>query len=153
MQGFVFRAGDARFAGESAARCASQAALADPDCLMVNRNAGAGTRVLIDRLLGGARPPGYSNQPKSHNAVAAAVAQGRADWGIAIEPVAQLYGLGFLPIAPEDYDFLLVESRRDRPGRARRSSTALRDAGVRREHPRRWACAPRTPDFVVGHCG
>ena len=63
---------------------------------MVNRNAGAGTRVLIDRLLGGARPAGYSNQPRSHNAVAAAVAQGRADWGIAIEPVARLYGLGFL---------------------------------------------------------
>ena len=56
---------------------------------MVNRNAGAGTRVLIDQLLGGARPPGYGNQPRSHNAVAAAVAQGRADWGIAIEPVAR----------------------------------------------------------------
>ena len=61
---------------------------------MVNRNAGAGTRVLIDKLLAGARPPGYSNQPRSHNAVAAAVAQGRADWGVAIEPVARLYGLG-----------------------------------------------------------
>ena len=59
------------------------------NCLMVNRNAGAGTRVLIDKLLGGARPPGYANQPRSHNAVAAAVAQGRADWGVAIEPVAQ----------------------------------------------------------------
>jgi putative molybdopterin biosynthesis protein len=29
--------------------------------------------------------------------------------------VAQLYGLGFLPIAPEHYDFLIVESHRDRP--------------------------------------
>jgi len=47
--------------------------------------------------------------------VAAAVAQGRADWGIAIESVAKLYGLGFLAVAPEHYDFLLVESRRDRP--------------------------------------
>ena len=56
---------------------------------MVNRNAGAGTRILIDQLLGGARPPGYGNQPRSHNAVAAAVAQGRADWGVAIEPVAR----------------------------------------------------------------
>ena len=46
------------------------------------------------------------------------MAQGRADWGIAIEPVARLYGLGFLPIAPEDYDFLLVERRRDAPGGA-----------------------------------
>jgi putative molybdopterin biosynthesis protein len=113
MQGFVHRAGDARFEGRSAAE-AIKAALADADCLMVSRNAGAGTRVLIDRLLEGARPPGYSNQPRSHNAVAAAIAQSRADWGIATSSVARLYGLGFLPIAPEDYDFLLVESRRER---------------------------------------
>jgi putative molybdopterin biosynthesis protein len=113
MQGFVYRSDDARFSARSAVD-ALKVALADPSCLMVNRNAGAGTRVLIDRLLGGARPVGYSNQPRSHNAVAAAVAQRRADWGIAIESVAQLYGLAFLPIAPEDYDFLLVESRRGR---------------------------------------
>src|SRR6185503_15854919 len=77
MQGFVHRADDARFAGRDAAG-ALAAALADGKCLMVNRNAGSGTRVLIDRLLAGVRPAGYSNQPRSHNAVAAAVAQGRA---------------------------------------------------------------------------
>ena len=59
--------------------------------------------------------PGYANQPRSHNAVAAAIAQNRADWGVAIEPVARMYGLSFLPIAPEEYDFLLREDRRDRP--------------------------------------
>jgi putative molybdopterin biosynthesis protein len=114
MQGFVFRSGDARFEGLSA-EAALQAALADPAILMVNRNAGSGTRVLIDSLLRGAKPVGYANQPRSHNAVAAAVTQHRADWGVAIEPVARLYGLGFLPIAPEHYDFLLVEARRQRP--------------------------------------
>jgi putative molybdopterin biosynthesis protein len=114
MQGFAFRSGDARFAGGSA-EAALQAALADPAILMVNRNAGSGTRVLIDSLLRGVKPTGYANQPRSHNAVAAAIAQHRADWGIAIEPVARLYGLGFLPIAPEHYDFLLVEARRQRP--------------------------------------
>jgi putative molybdopterin biosynthesis protein len=114
MQSFVFRAGDARFAGRTA-QDALAAALAAPSCLMVNRNAGAGTRILIDRLLAGQRPPGYANQPKSHNAVAAAVAQGRADWGIAISTVARLYGLDFLPVAPEHYDFLVAESRADRP--------------------------------------
>jgi putative molybdopterin biosynthesis protein len=114
MQGFVFRPGDKRFMGKRAAQ-AIGAALANPSCLMVNRNAGAGTRILIDRLLDGQRPPGYANQPKSHNAVAAAVAQWRADWGIAIETVARLYGLEFLPIAPEHYDFLLVETKRERP--------------------------------------
>jgi molybdopterin molybdotransferase/putative molybdopterin biosynthesis protein len=114
MQGFVFRANDTRFAGGSA-EAALQAALADSAILMVNRNAGSGTRVLIDGILRGAKPAGYANQPRSHNAVAAAIAQQRADWGIAIEPVARLYGLGFLPIAPEHYDFLLVEARRQRP--------------------------------------
>jgi putative molybdopterin biosynthesis protein len=129
MQGFVYRSDDARFSARSAAD-ALKVALADPSCLMVNRNAGAGTRVLIDRLLGGARPVGYSNQPRSHNAVAAAVAQRRADWGIAIESVAQLYGLAFLPIAPEDYDFLLVESRRERAAVVA-FLAALRDETVR----------------------
>jgi putative molybdopterin biosynthesis protein len=114
MQGVVHRPGDRRFEGRSAAD-AVKAALADGACLMVSRNAGSGTRVLIDGLLEGARPPGYANQPRSHNAVAAAVAQARADWGVAIEPVAKLYGLGFLPLAPEDYDFLIVEARRGRP--------------------------------------
>jgi putative molybdopterin biosynthesis protein len=129
MQGFLFRAGDARFADKTAAQ-ALAAALADPDCLMVNRNAGAGTRILIDRLLDGKRPAGYVNQPKSHNAVAAAVAQRRADWGIAIATVARLYGLEFLPIAPEHYDFLLVESRRERPA-VQAFLAALRDPAVR----------------------
>jgi putative molybdopterin biosynthesis protein len=114
MQGFVFRPGDTRFDGLSAV-AALKAALADPAVLMVNRNAGSGTRVLVDSLLGSARPAGYANQPRSHNAVAAAIAQNRADWGVAIEPVAQMYGLAFLPIAPEEYDFLLRDARRDRP--------------------------------------
>jgi putative molybdopterin biosynthesis protein len=114
MQGVIFRKGDTRFEGKSA-QDAIKAALADPSCLMVSRNAGAGTRVLIDQLLDGAKPPGYANQPKSHNAVAAAIEQQRADWGVGIEPVAKLYGLGFLPVAPEHYDFLLVESRAQRP--------------------------------------
>src|SRR5580704_10547453 len=114
MQGFVYRSGDSRFDGRSASE-ALKAALSDPAVLMVNRNAGSGTRVLIDGLLGGVRPAGYPNQPRSHNAVAAAVAQNRADWGVCIAPVARMYGLSFLPIAPEEYDFLLREVRRDRP--------------------------------------
>ncbi len=129
MQGVVFREGDARFEGKSAVE-AITAASADASALMVNRNAGAGTRVLIDTLLKGARPPGYANQPKSHNAVAAAIAQGRADWGIAIEPVAKLYGLGFLPVAPEHYDFLVAESRRGRPA-VRAFLDVLRDEPTR----------------------
>jgi molybdopterin molybdotransferase/putative molybdopterin biosynthesis protein len=129
MQGILFRPGDARFEGRSAQE-ALKIALADASALMVNRNAGAGTRVLIDKLLNGVRPAGYANQPKSHNAVAAAIAQGRADWGLAIEPVAKLYGLGFLPVSPEHYDFLVVEKRRERPA-VQAFLSALHDERVR----------------------
>jgi molybdenum cofactor synthesis domain-containing protein len=114
MQGMVFRLGDARFEGLGA-EAAVRAALADPACIMVNRNQGAGTRILIDRLLGEARPDGYWNQPRSHNAVAAAISQARADWGVTIAPVAQAAGLGFIPLAEEHYDFALVIARKQRP--------------------------------------
>ena len=129
MQGILFRPDDARFKGRSAQE-ALKFVLADASALMVNRNAGAGTRVLIDKLLDGTRPPGYANQPKSHNAVAAAIAQGRADWGLAIEPVAKLYGLGFLPVSPEHYDFLVVDKRRERPA-VQAFLAALRDEKTR----------------------
>jgi len=114
MQGIVFRSGDKRFEGLSA-ESAVRAALTDAACIMVNRNQGAGTRILIDRLLGEARPDGYWNQPKSHNAVAAAIAQGRADWGMTIAPVARAAQLGFVPLAEEHYDFALVTARKHRP--------------------------------------
>ncbi|MET3840331.1 molybdenum cofactor synthesis domain-containing protein [Bradyrhizobium sp. OAE829] len=113
MQGIVFRKGDARFEGLGA-EAAVRVALADPACIMVNRNQGAGTRILIDRLLAGARPDGYWNQPRSHNAVAAAVAQHRADWGMTIAPVAHASDLGFIPFAEEHYDFALVTARKQR---------------------------------------
>jgi putative molybdopterin biosynthesis protein len=115
MQGVVYRRGDARFEGQDA-QGAVAAALADAACIMVNRNQGAGTRILIDRLLKGVKPEGYFNQPRSHNAVSAAVAQGRADWGLAIKQAADAYGLGFIPLAQEHYDFALVTARAQRPG-------------------------------------
>jgi molybdenum cofactor synthesis domain-containing protein len=138
MQGIVFRAGDPRFEGLSA-EAAVRAALADPTCIMVNRNRGAGTRILIDRLLGDIRPDGYWNQPKSHNAVAAAVAQQRADWGMTIAPVAHVSGLGFIPFAEEHYDFALVTARKQRAAvqaflqalASEESRAALEGAGFR----------------------
>jgi molybdenum cofactor synthesis domain-containing protein len=138
MQGIVFRAGDARFEGLSA-QDAVRTVVADPTCIMVNRNQGAGTRILIDRLLGAARPDGYWNQPRSHNAVAAAVAQNRADWGMTIAPVAHAAGLGFIPFAEEHYDFALVTDRKQRPAvqaflaalASEESRTALERAGFR----------------------
>jgi putative molybdopterin biosynthesis protein len=86
---------------------------------------------LIDQLLlKGAKPPGYWSQPKSHNAVAVAVAQRRADWGLAIESVARQYGLGFLPVQEEHYDFILPRSRAKRPP-VRRFVELLEDKEVR----------------------
>jgi molybdate-binding protein len=107
MQGLVFRRGDRRFEGRTLSSAIAEA-LADSQCIMVNRNQGAGTRLLIDGLLNGAKPQGYWNQPRSHNAVAASIAQGRADWGIAIKPVVDGLGLGFIPVAEEHYDFAVL---------------------------------------------
>jgi len=115
LQGVVFRQGDRRFEGR-AAQEAIAAARQDPTCVMVNRNRGSGTRALIDRLLEGAKPAGYAVQPRNHNAVAAAISQGRADWGITLERIARSAKLGFLPVQEERYDFVVPTSRVNRPG-------------------------------------
>jgi putative molybdopterin biosynthesis protein len=106
MQGVVTRADETRDI---------EALLADPTLRMVNRNRGAGTRVLIDELLGERRPPGHAYEPRSHYAVAAAVAQKRADWGVTIEPIAREAGLRFRPLRAEAYDFAIPEERWERP--------------------------------------
>jgi putative molybdopterin biosynthesis protein len=129
-QGIVHRPGDQRFEGWDAAGAAA-AVRTDPGCVLVNRNRGSGTRILIDRLLGDSRPAGYLAEAKSHNAVAAAVAQGRADWGVAIEPVARGYGLGFLPLRDEQYDFVVPRARRNRPA-VGAFVDLLKDAAIRR---------------------
>ncbi len=116
VQGIVTRADEARDI---------EALLADADLRMVNRNRGSGTRVLIDELLGDRRPPGYGYEPRSHFAVAAAVAQKRADWGVTIETVARAAGLRFRPLRAEHYDFAVPQERWERPGlRALREALA-----------------------------
>ena len=82
---------------------------------MVNRNPGSGTRILIDQLLDGHKPPGYLHQVKTHNGVAAAIEQRRADWGMTLETVAKTALLGFHFVANERYDFAVPEDRWDRP--------------------------------------
>ncbi|MGE0606815.1 MAG: molybdopterin biosynthesis protein [Pirellulales bacterium] len=114
QQGVVFRPDDRRFANVDAV-AAITAASGLPGCQMVNRTQGSGTRILLDQLLGGQQPPGYGVQASSHNAVAAAVAQGRADWGVAIEHAARRRQLGFLPLQAEHYDFAVPRSRLNRP--------------------------------------
>lgn len=89
---------------------------------LVNRNPGSGTRVLIDGLVGARRPDGYLHQARTHHAVAAAIAQGRADWGVTLDTVAAGAGLAGIPVADERYDLAVAEARWDRPAVA-----ALRD--------------------------
>ncbi len=114
LQGIVYRSGDERFEGATLERVL-ETVTCDAECRMANRNQGSGTRLLMDRLLRGAEPPGYVVQPSNHNAVANAVLQGRADWGMAIESVARQAGLGFLPVMEEEYDFVVPCGRADRP--------------------------------------
>ena len=87
----------------------------DPEVHMINRNRGSGTRVLLDRYLSDQQPSGFFQEAKSHNSVAAAVAQKRADWGFAIRSVAEESGLGFIPIQDEEYDFVKPKERLQRP--------------------------------------
>ena len=129
MQGLLFRRDDGRLAVDSYSD-ALQVATDQSDLRMVNRNAGSGTRVLIDQLLDGRRPAGFAVQVRSHNAVAAAIAQQRADWGVAIAPVAEMYDLGFLPIQAEQYDLVVPSSRCHRPAVAALISL-LQDPTVR----------------------
>ncbi len=112
MQGIVFRCGDKRFQNQSP-ESAIAIAVSQPECRMVSRNRGSGTRVLIDQWLKGKKPPGYSVEVRSHHAVAASVIQGRSDWGMTIEPVARKYNLEFIPVREERYDFAIGKNRYD----------------------------------------
>lgn len=82
--------------------------LARANIRFVNRQEGSGTRVLLDRLLGdaGVRPRqvrGYAVEEYTHLAVAATVASGMADAGFGIEAAAARHGLGFVPVATENF--------------------------------------------------
>ena len=78
----------------------------------VNRQRGAGTRILCDYLLeqNGLSPEqinGYRNEEFTHTAVAALIAAGNADAGLGIFSAAKMYGLDFIPICDETYEFLI----------------------------------------------
>lgn len=75
---------------------------------MVNRQRGSGTRDMIDQLLAAnglqaSDLPGYAHEEFTHDAVAAAVASGKADAGIAIRAAAARYDLGFVPLGTDLY--------------------------------------------------
>jgi putative molybdopterin biosynthesis protein len=78
----------------------------------VNRQRGAGTRVLLDhelarRSIRSESVRGYEREEPTHLAVAAAVAAGRADAGLGVLAAARAFDLGFVPVANEPYDLVL----------------------------------------------
>ena len=86
----------------------------------VNRQRGAGTRVLLDFELGrlGVSPDdidGYAREEPTHLAVAAAVAAGRADAGLGIMAAARAFGLEFVPVTMEPYDLVVTAEAMDTP--------------------------------------
>ena len=88
--------------------------------IYVNRQRGAGTRVLFDYLLKkhGISPDeikGYRNEEFTHTAVAALIAAGNADAGMGIYSAAKMYDLDFIPVCNEEYDFLVGEEFIDDP--------------------------------------
>ena len=85
---------------------------ARPDVRLVNRQRGAGTRVLLDYELGklGIEPAavrGYEREEFTHLAVAAAVASGAADAGLGIRAAAGALKLDFVPLAHEQYQLVI----------------------------------------------
>ena len=86
----------------------------------VNRALGTGTRLLTSELLAQAqllpaRIDGWDRIEPSHGAIAQAVASGAADAGMAIEAAARARGIGFVPLALEDYYLVCLKSALDQP--------------------------------------
>ena len=81
----------------------------------VNRQAGSGTRVLLDFQLKrlGMDPHaicGYEKEEFTHMAVAVAIASGLADVGLGVLPAARALGLDFIPVGQEQYDLLFLQT-------------------------------------------
>jgi len=81
----------------------------------INRQKGAGTRLLFDWLLAKEEIAqekiyGYNREEYTHLNVAAAIAAGSADAGLGIDSAAKAYGLDFVPVGRERYDLLMRRS-------------------------------------------
>ncbi len=86
--------------------------LTERDGQFVNRQRGAGTRVLLDyhlNLMGMSADSilGYTQEEYTHLGVAAAIASGRADCGLGISAAAQALDLDFIPLFQERYDLVI----------------------------------------------
>jgi len=94
--------------------------LTRPDIRLINRQAGSGTRILLDYQLQqlNVAPDdidGYDQDEFTHMAVAVNILSGRADTGMAIYAAAKALGLDFIPVAEERYDLVIPETSWDDP--------------------------------------
>jgi molybdate transport repressor ModE-like protein len=94
--------------------------LARPEVRFVNRQAGSGTRMLLEMMLAADGPPlesinGYNSAEFTHSAVAAYIASGMADAGIGMRAAAAQFKLDFLPLVRERYYFALRIDAVDEP--------------------------------------
>ena len=102
-------------------RVTSLASLCEPEVRFINRQAGSGTRTLLDfhlrRLdIASSAISGYNHEAPTHTAVADAVARGQADAGLGLSAAAYAFGLDFIPLAHERYDLvMLAEDRQQSP--------------------------------------
>jgi len=86
--------------------------LSRPEITFINRQRGAGTRLLLDKTLkelgiGPASVAGYDRDEYTHMAVASAVLTGVADTGLGVLSAANALGLDFVPVANERYDLAI----------------------------------------------
>jgi putative molybdopterin biosynthesis protein len=133
-----------------AGRISGSGGVAEGGLRLVNRQPGAEARSLLDRALAGAGIegrllPGYDTIAAGHLNVASAIAAGLADAGIASEPAARAYHLGFIPLAAEHFDLVIPAAH-----------TAAREVqGLRKALSSAWlhdqlACLP---GYDPGRCG
>jgi putative molybdopterin biosynthesis protein len=118
-------------------RLQSLADLIRPELRFVNRQRGAGTRVLLDFELAkaGVQPEsirGYEHEEYTHLAVAAAVASGMADSGLGIAAAAQALALDFIALFKERYDLVIPQEHYD-SARLRPLLALLHDDRFRRQ--------------------
>jgi len=112
-QGFMIRKGNPK-------KIQKLSDISKQGILFVNRQRGAGTRVLLDYQLGleGISPnsiQGYSQEEYTHLGVAAAIASGRADCGLGIPAAAQALDLDFIPLFQERYDLVIPKDHANSP--------------------------------------
>jgi len=94
--------------------------LARPGVRFVNRQAGSGTRMLLELMLTGANISpfdidGYQSNEFTHSAIAAFIASGMADVGVGVQTAAHRFSLGFIPLVRERYFLALPLAIMDDP--------------------------------------